>query len=130
MTSPPPLPPRNKNAIAYQPVNTSSEGFTKAIYLYTTPLNNQKRLLRKPIDIFAHWAICIDGRCYELTRNDARNKKKKEPKYIMRSLEEQEWIFLKQSEHRGREKQLAGYTSFSTEQIYHVGGCISSYLTW
>jgi hypothetical protein len=119
--SPPHLPPRNKNAIAYHPADTSSEFYTKAIYLYTTPLNNQKKLLKKPIDIFAHWAICIDGQFYELTRNPTRDKKKKEPKYIMRSLGEQEWVSLKQLENRGCERQLAGYTSFSTEQIYYVG---------
>jgi hypothetical protein len=121
MAFPPPLPPRNKSAMAYQPVDTSSDGHPKAIYLYTTPLNNQRRFLKKPIDIFAHWAICIDGHCYELTRNGDRNKNKKEPKYIMKALDEQEWISKKKDEQRGLEKQLAGYTLFSTKRVHYVG---------
>ncbi len=80
--------------MASQPCTHRARGYPKAIYLYTTPLRYQRNLfkLKKPIDVFAHWAICIQDRCYELTRNTDRDKKKKEPKYFIKVTEEQEWL--------------------------------------
>ncbi|RYP13460.1 hypothetical protein DL765_006873 [Monosporascus sp. GIB2] len=80
----------------------ASEGHHKAIYLYTTPLDNQKHMLKTHIEVFAHWAIYIEGRCYELTRNRDKNKKKIDPKYKTNLSDEQDWIYRKKhEEHRG-----------------------------
>jgi hypothetical protein len=89
--------------MAYQPLNGSSEDACKAIYLYTTPLKKHSHVwkLKKPRDIFAHWAICIQGRCYELTINADRTKKtKNEPKYKVKSTDEQQWKQMKEKDGR------------------------------
>ncbi|KAH8885992.1 hypothetical protein GQ53DRAFT_809864 [Thozetella sp. PMI_491] len=109
--------------MAYQPFNISGEGHPKAIYLYTTPLKYQRNIfkLRKPVDIFAHWAIAVQGTCYELTRNDPKQK----PKYLMRVREEQEWLRLKYAEDRLCENKFVGYTHLSVQKIYDV-----AHLVW
>ncbi|KAK7433060.1 hypothetical protein QQZ08_000533 [Neonectria magnoliae] len=72
------------------------------IYLLTTPLKYQSKYLRftKPHDMIGHWAICIEGHCYELTRNSEEHMTKKDPKYIMRSLPQKQWEAIKDKEER------------------------------
>ncbi|KAI2617142.1 hypothetical protein GGR54DRAFT_215253 [Hypoxylon sp. NC1633] len=91
----PTYPPTNQPT--YQPFNTyyqpppSNEGHP--IYLYTTPLRYQSKYFhfKKPADAIGHWAVCIQGQCYEVTRNTDENKGKKDPKYIMRPIPVEEW---------------------------------------
>lgn len=55
--------------MAYQPLSTSSKNPSQAIYLYTPPLRHDpvNGNLKNNINMFAHWAVCIQGVCYELT---------------------------------------------------------------
>lgn len=108
--------------MAYQSLNGSSKESPTAIYLYTTPLRKSGPLkLKKPADIFAHWAICIQGRCYELVRNTTRTKD--EPEYNVRFSSEQEWEQRKEDEHRVLRKRYAGKLSmpYPRETIEEVG---------
>lgn len=89
-------------AMAYsQPVYTGCDhDYGYPIYLITTPLRNQRKFLSKPIDPFGHWAICIQGYCYELTKNPAKPRPKKDPKYIVRQLPRDTWARLKEEDKR------------------------------
>ncbi|KAF2469612.1 uncharacterized protein BDR25DRAFT_304344 [Lindgomyces ingoldianus] len=93
--------------MAYRPLSAFSKDSSQAIYLYTTPLRgdfvNGSR--KKPIDIFAHWAVCIQGICYELRGGD---KKKGEPKFLYKSISEQEWRETRQYKDREEPKHV-GY---------------------
>ena len=94
---------------------------SKAIYLYTTPLKNQRHIFHKPRDILAHWAICIQGRCYELKR--ATPQTKGDPKYGVRSTPELEWTRKKEDvEHRVCKKTFAGnmYVAYPRRTIERV----------
>lgn len=92
--------------MAYQPLNTFSNKHPQAIYLYTTPLKNDfvNGSRKKPINIFAHWAVCIQGICYELRAGD---KKKGEQKFLYKPMPEQEWRDTRKYENR--EPQYVGY---------------------
>ncbi|KPM40829.1 hypothetical protein AK830_g5692 [Neonectria ditissima] len=93
---------RNPAMAYYQPVHTSQDyeqGYP--IYLITTPLQNQKRFLKnKPIDVFGHWAICIQDHYYELTRNPQKPLPKNEPKYKVRQMSKGDWEYFKKEEKR------------------------------
>lgn len=111
----------------YQYVNVS--GYP--IYLYTTPLSSQSKILphfKTPVDVISHWAICIQGQCYELKKNNDKNKSKTDPKYVIRSLPEQEWKDMKRVKENNRPyhkvPEPIGYTSrpFSIETIKYIGG--------
>jgi hypothetical protein len=120
-----------QNSMAYQPSKISNEGrLKKAICLYTTPLQYQRDFfkLKKPIDVFAHWAICVQGRCYELTRNDDPYKTKKDPKYLIKDTDEQDWLRKKHDKGRDCKPKHAGYTQFSSEKIHEVGEYSSSHI--
>jgi hypothetical protein len=96
------------------------------IYLYTTPLNNQKRLIKKPVDIIGHWAVCINGYCYELTRatNNEKQQLNIKGKHWIRCLPEDEWKRVKREEKRGiTERDPVGYTTklWSPETIKYIG---------
>jgi hypothetical protein len=99
----------------YQPVNTPH-----AIYLYTTALKNDpvNGSRKKPIDIFAHWAVCIQGICYELR---AGNKKAGEPKFLYAPVPEQRWREVRN--YQNREPQFAGYTvqAYTQGEVHEVG---------
>ncbi|KAI1370822.1 hypothetical protein F4677DRAFT_451003 [Hypoxylon crocopeplum] len=100
--------------MAYQPLYTYDQGHP--IYLYTTTLGYQSTYLKfkKPIDAIGHWAVCIQGQCYEVTRNKDPAKKKKDPKYLMRSLPEHEWSRIKDDEKRPYKRiGPMGYTARS-----------------
>lgn len=84
------------------------------IYLFTTPLKNQRKLFKKPIDVIGHWAVCINGMCYELTRASDPEKKKNKLKgnYWIRTLSLSDWKAIKEFEKRGvSEPKLVGYTA-------------------
>lgn len=72
-------------------LTTFSDDDPQTIYLYTAPLRGDfvNNKFKKPIGIFAHWAVCIQGICYEVAQGD---KKKGEPKYLYKSTPEREWI--------------------------------------
>lgn len=95
---------------------------SKDIFLYTTPLRDQKTFLRmkKPLDVIGHWAVCIDGVCYELTRGD---KARNEPKYQPKFTDEDEWIRMKNKEGRDVVKELAGKMAspYSRETLEATG---------
>ena len=109
--------------MAYQRFNVSNEDSSNAIYLYTTPLRNQSRLLKlkKPRAMVAHWAVCIQGRCYELTRNTTRTKN--EAKYNIKFTDEQEWTRAKEEENRVCERARAGtmFMPYPRETIERLG---------
>lgn len=78
--------------MAYQPPNAYySQGHP--IYLYTAPLEYQKHVFNftKPRDAIGHWAVCVQGQCYELAKNRDNDKKKKDPKYKVNWLPEDVW---------------------------------------
>ncbi|KAM0446232.1 hypothetical protein ACHAQK_001149 [Fusarium lateritium] len=84
------------------------------IYLFTTPLKNQRKLFKKPVDVIGHWAVCINGMCYELTRASDPEKKKNKLKgnYWIRTLSLGDWKAIKEFEKRGvSEPKLVGYTA-------------------
>jgi len=105
-----------------QHLNAYGYDSPKAIYLYTTPLRNQRRIFNKPRDILAHWAVCIQGRCYELTRNTPQTKG--EAKYGIRSTPEPVWTRTKEDvENRVCKKTFAGnmYIAYPRGTIERVG---------
>lgn len=79
--------------MAYQPPPPYNYYGGHPIYLYTAPLEYQKNVFNfsKPRDTIGHWAICIEGRCYELAKNRDKDKKKKDPKYKVNYLSEDAW---------------------------------------
>ncbi|KAK7416200.1 hypothetical protein QQX98_005397 [Neonectria punicea] len=96
------------------------------IYLLTTPLQYQSKYLGfdKPRDMIGHWAIRIEGHCYELTKNPKEPMTKKDPKYIMRSLPDQTWRSIKRDEKRvvSPSDRPVGYTArpWSPQTIQHM----------
>lgn len=79
--------------MVYQPLSTSSKDSSQAIYLYTPPLRHDpvNGNLKKNIDIFAHWAVCIQGVCYELTGEREGYRSRPEQDWRrMRHLQDQE----------------------------------------
>lgn len=87
------------------------EGFGKDdpqdIFLYTTPLQMHAKLLgiTRPHDVFSHWAVCVNGMCYELTSHPINEEKIKKTKKGKRSfqiqcLKEQAWVQHKLDEGR------------------------------
>jgi hypothetical protein len=95
------------------------------IYLYTTPTANQNKIWKRTVDIIGHWAICINGYCYELTRVTPSEKESGiEVKYWIRYLPEQEWKRVKQQEGRRiTERDPLGYTArpWTHADIKHIG---------
>ncbi|KIL92172.1 hypothetical protein FAVG1_04579 [Fusarium avenaceum] len=84
------------------------------IYLFTTPLKNQRKLLKKPVDVIGHWALCINGMCCELTRASDPEKKENKLKgnYWIRTLPLSDLKAIKDFEKRGvGEPKLVGYTA-------------------
>lgn len=88
--------------------------------------------LKRPIDVFGHWAICIAGHCYELTRNrnpPPKDKKEKKlfQKYIVNCETEESWLHKKRHENPPREPskhaEPLGYTAqnFPPEVIEYIG---------
>ncbi|KAI9886618.1 MAG: hypothetical protein M1823_001597 [Watsoniomyces obsoletus] len=92
--------------MAYYPSTTVSRDPSQAIYLYIVPLRNDflNGSLKKPIKLFSHWAICIQGMCYELR---AGVTKKGEPTFLYTSTPEQEWRQTRG--YAGQEIKLVGY---------------------
>jgi hypothetical protein len=118
--------------MAYQPLNIFNKDPSLAITLYTAPLNNQKKIFKEPVDIFAHWAICIRGICYELRRGIKENN---EPKYVYKPIAEQDWIKMKIDQKRYPRPAYPGHMCrpYSSETINEVGKCrlsrlVESYL--
>ncbi|CEI60361.1 hypothetical protein FVEN_g6512 [Fusarium venenatum] len=78
------------------------------ICLYTTPTTRQNKIWKRNIDIIGHWAICINGYCYEL----ARLAQGVEKTYGLRFLPEEEWKRIKRLEGRRiTERDPLGYTA-------------------
>ncbi|KAH7311206.1 hypothetical protein B0I35DRAFT_514056 [Stachybotrys elegans] len=96
--------------MTYQDSDPYSQPQPQAIFLYTAPLRNQRKLFKKPVDVIGHWAVCIDGWCYELTRN-GEGANKTEPKYSMKPSTEQAWLEKKRRQERLNDKVLVGYTT-------------------
>lgn len=96
------------------------------IYLYTTPTVNQNHFYKRTVDIIGHWAICINGYCYELTRVTPSERQNLgiQGQYQIRSLTEQDWKKKKRDEERRiKEREPVGYTSrpWSHETINRIG---------
>ncbi|KAG8159509.1 hypothetical protein KVR01_010146 [Diaporthe batatas] len=84
--------------------------------LLTVPVSSLKSLgLKKPIDIVAHWTICINGICYEL----ARQTNKKEP-YFYRCISLGEWKAKRISQGKPIEShELGQMTMPYSHQLIH-----------
>ncbi|RGP61342.1 hypothetical protein FLONG3_10576 [Fusarium longipes] len=98
----------------------SSTGYP--IYLYTTPTADQNKFWKRTVDVIGHWAICINGYCYELTRITPREKK-----YWIRCLPEKEWKRVKRVEGRRiTERDPLGPTAkeWTHEEIKHIAELI------
>lgn len=84
-TPPPQYQPTAQNY--FSPILVQGQPFSQSIVLLTMPVSALKTLgIKKPIDIVAHWTICINGMCYEL----ARQNNKKEP-YTYKATPESEF---------------------------------------
>lgn len=102
--------------------NFSSIPTPQQIELLTIPVSNLKKLgLKKPIDIVAHWTICIDGWCYELGRQKSN---KKEP-YAYRTLRKEEWLELRGDRAKFTEAHVLGDMAmpYPHHLIHEVGTC-------
>ncbi|KAH6645122.1 hypothetical protein BKA67DRAFT_670665 [Truncatella angustata] len=99
--------------MAYYQQSVGNYDWGHPIYLYTTPLASQKKFMKKkPIDLVGHWAICIQGYFYELTKNP-NAQTKRDPKHIIRTLPYEQWQALKGEEERVVQPPggPAGYTA-------------------
>ncbi|KAI1760088.1 hypothetical protein GGR53DRAFT_511050 [Hypoxylon sp. FL1150] len=110
--------------MAYQPPNTYYQPNTyyaphayyhegHPIYLYTAPLEYQKNIFHfsKSRAAIGHWAVCIQGRCYELVKNRDENKKKDDPKYKINYLSEQDWNKGRSLGEKWNKSDPIGYTA-------------------
>ncbi|KAF6836915.1 hypothetical protein CMUS01_05229 [Colletotrichum musicola] len=64
------------------------------MYIFMLPTTALKQFgIKKPIDVVAHWALCINGICYELQRTDNKGKYdfgwKTEPDFVKYRHEKQ-----------------------------------------
>jgi hypothetical protein len=110
--------------MAYQPMNTYNMNSPQAIYLYTTPLNHDfiNGSFKKPINLFAHWAICIDNTCYELRAGD--KKKGEKEKFLYKSVPVEVWI--RNRNYTGQPKPVGHLSGqYSSRVIDLVGKCNS-----
>lgn len=82
--------------------------------------------ITKPIDIVAHWTICIKGWCYELARQNNKNVP-----YCYRSMPEHEWRVYRERQQKPVEQHAIGYMAmpYSHETTEEVGKCAPSCLT-
>ena len=102
-------------------LTTFSDDDPQAIYLYTAPLRHDflNSKFKKPIGMFAHWAICIQGVCYEVTQGD---KKKGEPKYLYKWTPEQEWRESRPYKDRVTREHVGMMTKpYTPEKIDEIG---------
>lgn len=103
--------------MAYQSLSTFSRDSSQAIYLYTAPLRYDFLRRKKPGNIFAHWAVCIQSVCYELRAGDKKNG---EPKFLYKSIREQEW--RKSRQYEGEPKHVGNMIMpYTPEVINEVG---------
>lgn len=80
------------------------------IYLFTTPTADQNKFWKRTVDVIGHWAICINGYCYELAR--VKSSEKNQRAYSTRYLPEEEWKRVKREEGRRiTERDPLGYTA-------------------
>ncbi len=107
--------------MAYQPWSTVSKDPSQAIYLYTAPLRNDiiNGSRKKLIDIFAHWAVCIQGVCYELRGGIKKNG---EPKFLYKPTPEQEWRNTRKYEGREDAKHVGYMTAPYPPWVIHEVG--------
>ncbi|KAF3050170.1 hypothetical protein E8E11_002966 [Didymella keratinophila] len=59
----------------WPPMPVYSQPISQRVMLLTIPISTFKAVgVKKPIDVVAHWTICVNGICYELARqNDKKN---------------------------------------------------------
>ncbi len=69
--------------------------------------------------MISHWAVCIQGVCYELGVGD---KKKGEPPFLYRPIPEQEWRYSRQVMN-GEQPEYVGEMTmpYTPEDIHKVG---------
>ncbi|KAH8837529.1 hypothetical protein MCOR27_009892 [Pyricularia oryzae] len=93
------------------------------IYLYTTPLRSHKKLgVKKGRDIFGHWAICIEGYCFELAGRTEEEKREGHDRFKINCLPEQQWKDGRELGDEVTAKQV-GYTVkyFAPSTIKDIG---------
>lgn len=91
------------------------------IELFTTPVSTLKAIgLNKPIDIVAHWTLCINGWCYELARQDVKNEK-----YYYRTITLEEWKEKRTQQRKTWCSDRVGQMArpYTHELIHEVGEC-------
>jgi hypothetical protein len=121
-----PMPPMQQHPMTqnyWPPMPIHSPPFSQKIILFTMPVSALKTLgIKKPIDIVAHWTICINGMCYEL----ARQSNKKEP-YTYKATVEREFRAKRASQGKQVEEAVLGDMAmpYSHQMIDEVGECLA-----
>lgn len=106
--------------MAQTPKEPATETDYHDLYLYIAPIQKQNDFkLHKPFRPVAHWAICVEGRCYELERNHESKGIGRE--YHILFLTEKAWQDVRAADGRKCEKGRLGRTSWSREDIESCG---------
>lgn len=110
--------------MTYPLLTTSRPDYSpQAIYLYVVPLRNDifNGSLKKPISVAAHWAVCIQGICYELRARD-ENKEPNEAKYLYKWTYEKEWRDTRHVKDDEGQVHLGYLTRpYEPKQVHDVG---------
>lgn len=113
--------------MTYPRLTTSRPDYSpQAIYLYVVPLRNDifNGSLKKPISVAAHWAVCIQGICYELRARDEK-KEPNEAKYLYKWTHEKEWRDTRHVKDDERPEHLGYMTRpYKPNQVHDVGESI------
>ncbi|KAG9257512.1 uncharacterized protein F5Z01DRAFT_646122 [Emericellopsis atlantica] len=111
----------------HEAATTHGQTQSLPITLYATPIGTQSKILgvRKPFKPLGHWAVCIQGYCYELTRK-SRNAPKKDPAYRVNCEPEESWLARKVEQQRECVPSHVGSTAgyLSPETISYIGELI------
>jgi hypothetical protein len=114
---------------------TYNDPYSRKIHLFTmstTALQNMG--IKKPIDIVAHWAICVNGWVFELGRDPTQKKKKDQYGYKATP----ELQFVQKRKQQGKDIMFGEIGDlvypYSPGQIHEIGKsvqyCNASVITW
>lgn len=106
---------------------TYGQPATYKIYLLTMPTSMFRDFgIKKPLDMVAHWALLIDGRCYQL----GHTGNKKEP-YDYQWKSEPDFVEYRNDQKKPIEYMEVGYmaTNYSHEWIDKVGMYFQPHVT-
>lgn len=107
---------------------TYNDPYSRKIHLFTMSTTALKNMgIKKPIDIVAHWAICVNGWVYELGRDPLQKKKKDQ--YGYKATPELKFV---QNRKRQRKDIMYGEIGdlvypYTPTQISEIGKFMSCY---